>query len=196
MGGEGQFCCRYESAVDPSSGQGCCEIPSDHESQEIKLSVAFTKEESAETASETFLPDRPVSTEPNLVTAMGLIALEGQLSAARQAYAAANTVEDVNERRRQAAGRLGDMRYFAERVRTARLVPEPRTTGIVAFGSTVTLSPVKGRVLQYRIVGEDEADPSAGTISYISPLAKAVVGREVGENVTVAGRDLEIVDIA
>ena len=73
------------------------------------MSVAFTKEESAETASETFLPDRPISTEPNLVTSVGLAALEAQLSAARQAYDAANAIEDVNERRRQAAGPLRDL---------------------------------------------------------------------------------------
>ena len=142
------------------------------------MSVAFTKEESAETASETFLPDRPISTEPNLVTAVGLAALEAQLSAARQAYDAANAIEDVNERRRQAAGPLRDLRYFVERVRTAQVIPEPGTTGIVTFGSTVSLTRDDGRVMQYRIVGEDEADPSAGTISYVSPLARALVGKE------------------
>lgn len=160
------------------------------------MSVAFTKEESAETASETFLPDRPISTEPNLVTAVGLSALEAQLSASRRAYDAANAIEDVNERRRQAAGPLRDLRYFAERVRTAQIMPEPGTTGIVSFGSTVTLTRDDGRRLQYRIVGEDEADPSTGTISYVSPLARALVGKETGEVVSVGGREIEIVDIS
>jgi hypothetical protein len=83
------------------------------------LSVAFTKEESAETASETLLPDRPVSPHPNLVTEAGLNALELQLRQAREAYETAQKIEDVNERRRQAATPLRDMRYFAARVRTA-----------------------------------------------------------------------------
>src|SRR4051794_36954570 len=85
------------------------------------LSVAFTKEESAETAAETLLPDRPISSHPNLVTEAGLTALQAQLAEARAAYEAAQVIEDVNERRRQAAGPLRDVRYFAERVRTAQV---------------------------------------------------------------------------
>ena len=57
------------------------------------MSVAFVKEESAETASETLLPDRPVSPHPNLVTEAGLKALEMQLQEARAAYDAAGAIE-------------------------------------------------------------------------------------------------------
>jgi transcription elongation GreA/GreB family factor len=159
------------------------------------LSVAFTKEDSAETASETALPDRAISPEPNLVTPAGLAALQHQLEQARTAYEAANSVEDVNERRRQAAAPLRDLRYFAERVRTAQLVPAPTATDSVAFGSTVTLDRDDGRTQTYTIVGEDEADPRAGSISYTSPMAKSLVGRSIGDVATVAGRDLEIVAI-
>ena len=66
------------------------------------MSVAFTKEDSAETASETLLPDRPVSPHANLVTEAGLKSLELQLQQAREAYETAQKIEDVNERRRQA----------------------------------------------------------------------------------------------
>src|SRR5215510_14561037 len=117
------------------------------------MSVAFTKEESAETASETLLPDRPVSPHPNLVTEAGLKALELQLEAARKAYDAAQAIEDVNERRRQAASPLRDARYFAERVRTAQVMPAPASTDTVTFGSAVTFSRHDGRVQTYRIVG-------------------------------------------
>ena len=65
------------------------------------MSVAFTKEDSAETASETLLPDRPISPHPNLVTEAGLKALEFQLHQAREAYETAQKIEDVNERRRK-----------------------------------------------------------------------------------------------
>src|SRR3954463_10546681 len=85
------------------------------------LSVAFTKEESAETASETLLPDRPISPHPNLVTATGLKALERQLAEARAAHEAAQATEDVNERRRLSAIPGRDMRYFSERLRTAQV---------------------------------------------------------------------------
>jgi transcription elongation GreA/GreB family factor len=159
------------------------------------LSVAFTKEESAETAAETQLPDRPISPHPNLVTEAGLQALETQLQQAREAHDAASAIDDVNERRRQAAIPLRDMRYFAARVRTAQLVPAPTSTDTVAFGSTVTFSRNDGRVQTYRIVGEDEADPKAGSISFVSPVAKSLMGKSVGDAVGAGAQELEIISI-
>ena len=160
------------------------------------MSVAFTKEESAETASETLLPDRPISPHPNLVTEAGRKALERQLQQARAAYEAAQLVEDVNERRRQSAAPLRDARYFAERLRTAQVMPDPASTEIVAFGSTVTFSRADGRVQTYRIVGEDEADPKAGSISFVSPVARALMGKAQGDVVGSGDQELEIVAIA
>ena len=154
------------------------------------------KEESAETASETLLPDREISPHPNLVTEAGLKALEQQLQAARDAYEATNAIEDVNERRRQAAIPLRDARYFAERVRSAQVMPEPVSTDIVAFGSTVTFERDDGRLQTYRIVGEDEADPKAGSISFVSPVARGLMGKTVGDVVGVGDQELEITAIA
>jgi transcription elongation GreA/GreB family factor len=135
------------------------------------LSVAFTKEDSAETASETLLPDRPISPYPNLVTSAGLKALELQLEEARRAYIAA-------------------------RVRTAQVIADPASNDVVAFGSTVTFSRDDGRIQKYRIVGEDEADPKAGTISFVSPVAKLLMGKAVGDVVEVGGQELEITAIS
>jgi transcription elongation GreA/GreB family factor len=156
------------------------------------LSVAFTKEDSAETASETLLPDRPVSPHPNLVTEAGLKALEFQLHGAREAYAAAQKIEDVNERRRQAAIPLRDIRYFAARVRTAEVIANPTSADTVAFGSTVTFRRDDGRVQKYRIVGEDEADPKAGSISFVSPVARLLMGNAVGDKVGASGQIISI----
>lgn len=160
------------------------------------MSVAFTKEDSAETASETLLPDRPVSPHPNLVTAAGLKALELQLQQAREACETANKIEDVNERRRQAATPLRDARYFAARVRTAQVIADPATSDTVAFGSTVTFRRDDGRIQTYRIVGEDEADPRAGSISFVSPVARSLIGKAVGDVGGAAGQELEIIAIA
>jgi len=160
------------------------------------LSVAFTKEESAETAAETLLPDRPISPGPNLVTEAGLKALEAQLQQARDTYEAAQRIEDVNERRRQGATPLRDARYLAERVRTAQIVPAPSSTEVVSFGSTVTFSRTDGRLQKYRIVGEDEADPNAGSISFASPVARALIGKSVGDAVEAGNQELEIVAIS
>ena len=163
---------------------------------ETELSVAFMKEESAETASETLLPDREISPHPNLVTEAGLKALERQLQEARDAYEATSAIEDVNERRRQAAIPLRDARYFAERVHSAQVMPEPASTDVVAFGSTVTFERDDGRVQTYRIVGEDEADPKAGSISFVSPVARGLMGKAVGDVVGVGDQELEITAIA
>jgi transcription elongation GreA/GreB family factor len=160
------------------------------------LSVAFTKEDSAETASETLLPDRPISPHPNLVTEAGLKALELQLQQAREAFEAANAIEDVNERRRQGANPLREARYFAARVRTAQTMPDPTSIDVVAFGSTVTFRRGDGRVQTYRIVGEDEADPKAGSISFVSPVAKLLMGKAAGEFVGAGDQEIEIIAIA
>lgn len=160
------------------------------------MSVAFTKEESVETASEMVLPDRPISPHPNLVTAVGLKALHSQLDAARDSYEAAQKIEDVNERRRQSAIPLRDIRYLAERVRTAEVVVDPVSADTVAFGNTVTFRRADGRVQTYRIVGEDEADPKTGSISFVSPIARLLLGKAVGDEVEEAGQSLEIVAIA
>ncbi len=160
------------------------------------MSVAFTKEESAETASETLLPDRPISQHPNLVTEAGLQALQSQLREAREAYEAAQCIEDVNEKRRQSAVPLRDVRYLTERLRTAQLVANPTSTETVAFGSTVTFSRADGRVQTYRIVGEDEADPKAGSISFVAPVARLLIGKAVGDVAGSGAQEIEILSIA
>lgn len=160
------------------------------------MSVAFTKEESSETAAETQLPDRPISPHPNLVTETGLQQLRSELETARKAFEAAAGIEDVNERRRQQATPLRDARYFAERVRTAQVMAEPSSPGTVEFGATVTFSRDDRPPQTYSIVGEDEADPKAGTLSFVSPVARALMGKSAGDVVEFADREIEILTIA
>jgi len=160
------------------------------------LSVAFTKEESAETASEMLLLDRPVSPHPNLVTRAGLESLQLQLRKARESFEAAQQIEDVNERRRQSAVPLRDARYFSERVRTAQVIPDPRSNDAVAFGSTVTFNRQDGRVQTFRIVGEDEADPKCGSISFASPVAQSLMGKVVGDVAGMGSHELKIIAIS
>lgn len=108
----------------------------------------------------------------------------------------AQQIEDVNERRRQAANPLRDARYFAARLRTAQVVTDPASTDIVAFGSTVTFRRDDGRVQTYRIVGEDEADPKSGSISFVSPVAKLLMGKTVGDIAGPPEQELEIISIS
>lgn len=160
------------------------------------MSVAFAKEDSAETASETMLPPREISGRINLVTETGLTLLKAALAQAEEALEAANRIEDVNERRRQSAVPVRDARYFAERLRTADLRLTPDSDDVVAFGHRVTFARSDGRVQTYQIVGEDEADPSKGTLSHGSPVALALFGRAVGDVVRVGPQELEVVAIA
>ncbi|SHG21866.1 Transcription elongation factor, GreA/GreB family [Kaistia soli DSM 19436] len=160
------------------------------------MSVAFVKEESAEAASETILPARPISDRINLVTEAGLRTLQDDLAKARAAFEAADALDDINERRRQSALPVRDMRYYAERVRTAQVSPPPLSNDMVAFGHTVTFVRDDGRKQTFRIVGEDEADPSQGSISHGSPVAIALLGKSVGDVVQLGNCELEILSIA
>jgi len=159
------------------------------------MSVAFVREESAETAAEVELPDRPISPHPNSVTPTGLKALSEAMAQARGAHEIAQRIEGVNERRRAAAPAIRDMNYFAERVRSAQVIPPPSALDVVAFGSRVSFKRDDGRRQIFRIVGEDEADPRNGSISYVSPVARALIGRAVGDVVVVGGHEIEVLAI-
>ena len=156
------------------------------------MSVAFTKEEDSEAAAAD-LPDRPISPEPNFVTASGLAQLEQRLEAAQAAYAAAQTGENVSGDRTAMARATRELRYYAARRASAQLVDDTETPDRAAFGSRVTIERADGRVQTFRIVGEDEADPNLGSISYVSPLARAVVGKEVGDLFQLAGAEVELI---
>jgi transcription elongation GreA/GreB family factor len=159
------------------------------------MSVAFTREESAETAAAVELPNRPISPQPNLVTQSGLKALDRAMAAARAAYHAALQIDDLNERRGAIAAAARDMRYFAERLKTARLMPDPAARETVAFGSVATFVRDDGRRQRFRIVGEDEADPRAGSISYVSPVARALIGKGPGDRVVLGDHEIEVLAV-
>ena len=53
-----------------------------------------------------------------------------------------------------------------------------------------------GRIEKYRIAGEDEADPKAGSISYVSPVARSLMGKAVGDVADTSGQELEIIAIS
>ena len=159
------------------------------------MSVAFIREESAEAAQEVSLPPRAISAHPNLVTQCGLRALERALADSQQALKAAQAIADANDRRRALELAARDVRYFEERVASAAPQPERGDTAVVAFGSQVTVLRDDDRRQTFHIVGEDEADPGGGSIAYVSPLARLLIGQRVGEAVELDGREIEVVAI-
>ena len=158
------------------------------------MSVAFTKETDYE-AQAADLPDRPISAAPNLVTPQGLAQIEEELEAAQAAYRAAQTHGDIEADRTAMARATRDLRYWTSRRATAQLTEPDRHMGKVVFGGSVTFVRDDGREQTFRIVGEDEADPAEGRVSYVSPLARALMGKEVGDTAMVAGHEVEITAI-
>lgn len=155
------------------------------------MSVAFTREEDLE-ATAADLPDRPISPHPNLVTSKGLARIDDALAEARAAYAAAQAKGSIETDRTAMARATRDLRYWSARRASARLVePEP-ADGTVRFGGGVTIEREDGRVQTWRIVGEDEANPAEGSVSHVSPLAQALLGKAVGDEAVVAGQSVEI----
>jgi transcription elongation GreA/GreB family factor len=154
------------------------------------MSRAFVKEDDAGGGIEP-LPDRPISPHPNIVTPEGLAAIERQLGELQQRHAAALQAED-----RAALGAIArDLRYWSARRASAQLVKAPEAPSEVAFGTTVTIERDDGRRQTWRIVGEDEADPAQGRLSYVSPVARALLGRRVGDVVRAGNSDAEIIAI-
>jgi transcription elongation GreA/GreB family factor len=146
------------------------------------MSRAFVKE-GDDGARVEQLPDRPQSPHINYVTAEGLRALQGcvaELSARR-----AELLLDDSLQSRQAQSVIErDLRYFEQRLQRAILVERPRVRdGRVHFGDTVRVIDSAGVTSRFAIVGEDEADAPRGKISWVSPLATALMNSAVADHV-------------
>jgi transcription elongation GreA/GreB family factor len=151
------------------------------------MSRAFVKE----TDNAAALPERPVSEHPNLVTPEGLAAIEHEIDRLGAAHADALTAGD----NAAIAAVARDLHYWTARRASAQVVAAVAGGDTVQFGSTVTVRRGDGREQTFRIVGEDEAEPSRGTLSHVSPLARALFGKKVGDVAEVAGGEVEILGI-
>jgi len=88
-----------------------------------------------------------------------------------------------------------EIRYWSARRASAQLVPASGDISEVRFGATVTIVRDDGRQQTLRIVGKDEADPAKGSISYVSPLARAMLGKIVGDVIWAAKGEAEITSV-
>ncbi len=117
--------------------------------------------------------------------------IDAHLTELRDRRAAAQATDD-----RAALAQIArDARYWAARRATAQAVNPPDHPSEVSFGTTVTLARDDGRRQTYRIVGEDEGDPAGGMLSYVAPLARDLIGKNVGDVVRAGSAELEIVEI-
>ena len=154
------------------------------------MSRAFVKEPDGGEAFED-LPDRPISEHPNLVTPQGLAQIEDTLARLHEEHGKAQVAAD----RASLAHAARDLRYWTARRSTAQVMPAPGQTDTVQFGSTVTIERGDGRRQTWRIVGEDEAEPNEGRLSYVSPVARALMNKSVGDVVHAGTGEAEIVEI-
>jgi len=154
------------------------------------MSRAFVKDDDRGEGHED-LPDRVISEHPNLVTAEGMASIELQVERLGADYARAQAAGD-----RAALQRIArDLRYWSARRARAELQTAPPRDGLVHFGSRVTVERRDGRRQTFRIVGEDEADPAKGSISYVSPLAQALLGARTGATVRAGAHEAEVIAI-
>jgi transcription elongation GreA/GreB family factor len=153
------------------------------------MSRAFVRESEGGEAFED-LPDRTISPH-HLVTPSGLAQMDATIEDLNRRLAEAQTADDKAE-----VARLSrDLRYWSVRRLTAEVPPPPADTSHVRFGARVTFEREDGRRQTYRIVGEDEADPAKGSLSYVSPLAQALMGKEIGDVIRVGQTTAEIIEI-
>ncbi|BDA85033.1 transcription elongation factor GreB [Aureimonas sp. SA4125] len=154
------------------------------------MSVAFVREPNDTQAVET-LPDREVSAEPNFVTARGLRLIESEIEGLNTALGEAQAADD-----KMAVATLNrDLRYWNARRASAEVIATMPGADEVHFGSRVTIERDDGRRQVFQIVGQDEADPTEGLLSYVSPLAKSLVRKRVGDVVVAGHGEAEIVAI-
>lgn len=147
------------------------------------MSRAFLNEDKFEQAGDE-LVERPVSPHPNYVTPTGLRQLQEEalrLEALRSQLAAK---KDDPFALQEKAEVERDLRYYAARLESAIVVdPAAQPENEVRFGACVSLEDENGDRRQYTIVGEDEADVAQNKVSWVSPLAKALIGHRVGDMV-------------
>ncbi len=152
------------------------------------MSRAFVRESDGDPAT---LPERAVSPHPNFVTPRGLRAIEARL---RELEAERQSARDSGDEATRARVER-DLRYFSARRASARLVEPVASPERVRFGVLVTLELPRGAQQTFRLVGEDEADAAQGLLSWVAPLAQALIGKASGDSVPFQGGEALIVSI-
>jgi len=147
------------------------------------MSRAFIKENDLEHAG-IDIPERPLSYEPNYVTPNGLKLLNTQIDVLKVEREQLKQKKDDPIAKQKIAIIERDMRYYAARIESAILTaPEAEDHSIVLFGAKVTVEDEEGELSTYEIVGEDEANIHQGKVSYLSPLAEALIGSKLNDEV-------------
>jgi transcription elongation GreA/GreB family factor len=150
------------------------------------MSVAFRRDSDEEHLEPKF--ELPIPPGPNLVTARGLAQIQAKVIALEALMPGLSEEPEIQVARRE-------LRYWRARQATAQLaaVPDGET---VAFGCTVSFR-LNDKQRSISIVGDDEADPAAGLVSYAAPLSRAMMNASPGDLVAFAGKpdSIEVLDV-
>jgi transcription elongation GreA/GreB family factor len=151
------------------------------------MSVAFRRESDEEHKEPRF--EIPIPVGPNLVTARGLRLIQERVTELEAEIAAGPDEARLEEAKR-------DLRYWRTRMATAEIAPRPPEDE-AAFGSRVTFR-LNGATRTLDIVGDDEADPAQGSISFSAPLARALIGASPGDFADFGGKAdaIEVLEVA
>lgn len=164
------------------------------------MSRAFVNEERFEQAGGEELVDRPISEFPNYVTPTGALELQTLEESLMAQLAPLKASKDETFNKDKVAEIERDLRYVRARLDSAILVdPKTQSHETVLFGASVVVEDDEGNQHTFHIVGEDEADANINKVSWVSPLAKSLIGQKIGDTVTwqrpVGNINLEILDI-
>jgi transcription elongation factor GreB len=148
------------------------------------MSRAFVKEQDGDTPDDG-LPELPVSSAPNHVTPEGLADLQARLAAALADVDALRSSAEKASAKSALTRAKADVRRLQRRLDTAVLIkPDAGGDDAVTLGARVTIEHSDGKCQTYTIVGEDQADPVNGLVSWTSPLGEALLGKRSGERTT------------
>jgi len=162
------------------------------------MSRAFVNEDAGNDRPD--LPELPVPPGPNIVTPRGLADLHARIATRQADLAALKARPDRLDKLPEAAAER-DLRWLEARLKAAVVIdPASHDLSEVAFGLAVTVADEDGVETTYEITGEDEADATRHRIAPQSPLARALLGAQVGDVVTwkrpAGAMDLEVIRIA
>jgi transcription elongation factor GreB len=150
--------------------------------REHAMSRAFVNEDHA--AAQASQPvERQVSAHRNYVTASGLAQLQAHVASLQGQHSEQSTRGDGSDKQRLADIER-DLRYFNQRLQSAQVVTPAISTDKVQIGSWVTFADAQDHQQRVQLVGEDQADAASHLINWASPLGRALLGAEVGDEVT------------
>ena len=163
------------------------------------MSRAFVNEERFEQAGDDVV-ERPISAHPNYVTPTGALELQTLEESLMAELETLKSAAEDTFAKDKIAEIERDLRYVRARLDSSILVdPKTQSHETVLFGATVEVEDEEGTKHAVHIVGEDEADASINKVSWVSPLAKSLIGHKIGDTVTwqrpVGNINLEILDI-